>query len=191
MRRVSVVGNSGSGKSRLARRIATSLGVAYVELDAIHHLPEWEPIDPVAFDAAVREVTAADGWVVDGNYRRVVAEGPVWERADTVVWLDLPRRVVVRQVVLRTLRRVVSREELWNGNREPLSNLWSWDPERSVVAWAWTRHHEYRARYDAAMRAPMYAHLAFVRLRSRREVRGWLETVARTQRGGATRTGER
>ena len=61
--------------------------------------------------------------MIDGNYRTVVVDGPVWQRADTVVWLDLPRRIVMRQVVSRTFRRSILREELWNGNREPLRNL--------------------------------------------------------------------
>jgi adenylate kinase family enzyme len=112
VRRVSVVGNSGSGKSTLARRIATAIGAPYVELDAIHHLPGWEPIDRREFERKVEEATAGDTWVVDGNYRSMVAEGPVWRRADTVVWLDLPRRQVMRQVTARTLRRLATREEL-------------------------------------------------------------------------------
>ena len=62
------------------------------------------------------EVVAGDGWVVDGNYS--VVRDLVWDRADTVVWLDLPRLVVVRRITTRSIRRVVWREELWNGNRE-------------------------------------------------------------------------
>jgi adenylate kinase family enzyme len=90
---VSVVGNSDSGKSSLARRIAGALDVPYVELDAIHHLAGWQPIAADEFQQQVRAATAGDGWVVDGNYRVVVMDGPVWERVDTVVWLDLPRAV--------------------------------------------------------------------------------------------------
>lgn len=41
------------------------------------------------------------------------------DRADLVVWLDLPRRSVMRQVVTRTVRRRFRREVLWNGNIEP------------------------------------------------------------------------
>ncbi|MER6939714.1 shikimate kinase [Nocardioides sp. NPDC127514] len=39
--RVSVVGSSGSGKSTVARRLAETLGVRYVELDALHWRPGW------------------------------------------------------------------------------------------------------------------------------------------------------
>lgn len=44
VRRVSVVGTSGSGKTCLAQRIAGALGAPYVELDALHHLAGWQPI---------------------------------------------------------------------------------------------------------------------------------------------------
>src|SRR5271167_3170780 len=92
----------------------------------------------------------------------------VWERADTVVWFDLPYAVVMARTVRRTVRRTVTRQELWNGNREPWSNLWSFNPEKSIVAWAATRHGVYRRRYTAAEDDPRWAGLRFVRLGSQR-----------------------
>jgi adenylate kinase family enzyme len=182
VQRVSVVGSSGSGKSRLAARIAGILAVPCVELDALHHLAGWERIEPEEFLRQVTAVATTDSWVIDGNYRAVVMEGPVWRRADTVVWLDLPRRMVMRQVTARTLRRTVRREELWNGNREPLRNLWAWDPERSVIRWSWTQHGKYQERYRSAMvsatTSPALAHLDFVRLGSHAEAERWLATLA-------------
>ncbi len=177
MQRVSVVGNTGSGKSRLAQRVAAILDVPYVELDAIHHLPGWEPIDPAAFIATVSTIAARPAWVIDGNYRPVVVDGPVWQRADMVVWLDLPRRVVMQQVIGRTLRRVVRREELWNGNREPIRGLLSWDPQKSVIRWSWTQHGKYQERYGAAMASQDLAHFSFVRLGSHAEAEAWLATL--------------
>lgn len=177
MRRVSVVGNAGSGKSRLAGEIAALLGVPHVELDAIHHLADWEPIDPDEFVAQVAAVAAAEGWVVDGNYRRVVVDGPVWKRADTIVWLDLPRRTVMVQVARRTLRRIIRHEQLWNGNREPLRNLYAWDPHKSIIRWAWTQHAKYRERFSSAMTSPTLDHIAFIRLRSHDEAERWLASL--------------
>ena len=40
-------------------------------------------------------VSQLDAWVVDGNYEAVVSDGPIWRRADTVVWLDVPKRVAM------------------------------------------------------------------------------------------------
>src|SRR5579871_1235322 len=149
--RVSVVGVSGSGKTRLAARIAEKLGVPLVELDAIHHLPGWEPINPSVFIETVRHLADAEHWVIDGNYRAVVSDGPVWRRADTVVWLDLPRRTVMRQVVQRSISRVVARRKLWNDNRESVRNLVAWDPQKSIIRWSWTKYATYQQRYEAAM----------------------------------------
>ncbi len=153
------------------------LGAPHVELDAIHHLADWDPIDPDEFLARVAEVTAADSWVVDGNYRAVVVDGPVWQRADTVVWLDLPRRTVMAQVTRRTLRRIIRREVLWNGNREPLRNLYAWDPNESIIRWAWTQHAKYRERFGSAMASPSLGHIDFIRLRSHDEAERWLADV--------------
>ena len=175
MQRVSVVGNSGSGKSTLARALAGRLEVTYIELDAIFHQPGWTELEPEEFRRRVGRAVTAEGWVVDGNYSAV--RDLVWTAADTVVWLDLPRRTVMRQIVGRTLGRVVLRRELWAGNREPISNLTTLDPQRSIIAWAWTRHHVYFTRYLGAMSDIRWSHLTFHRLRSRTQVDRFLRAV--------------
>jgi hypothetical protein len=81
------------------------------------------------------------------------------------------------------VRRTITREELWNGNREPLSNLWSLKPEKSIIAWAATRHKVYRRRYSEAERDPRWASLGFVRLRSQREADAFVAGVAATGSG--------
>jgi adenylate kinase family enzyme len=126
VKRVSVVGNSGSGKSTLARALATRLGVPHIELDALNHQSGWQRLPAVEFRERIDTATAAGGWVVDGNYSAV--RDLVWARADTVAWLDPPRRTVMRQVVWRSVHRVAMRVELWNGNRERWRNLLTRDP---------------------------------------------------------------
>ena len=172
MRRISVVGNSGSGKTTVARTLAARLGVPYVELDAIFHQPNWTPLPADEFRRRVADAITGDGWVVDGNYSSV--RDLIWERADTVVWLDLPRGVVMRRVAARTLRRLVSREELWNTNRERWRDLL--DADSSIIAWAWTQHDKYRHRYEAAAKSPEYGHLHFIRLGSTADVDRFLRT---------------
>jgi adenylate kinase family enzyme len=167
VRRVSVVGNAGSGKTTLGRALADRLGVSFVELDSVFHQPGWRPLPVDEFRRRVEELVAGDGWVMDGNYSAV--RDLVWARADTVVWLDLPRRTVMWQVVSRTLRRTLTRVELWNGNREPLAGLFRLDPERSIIRWAWLKHDVYSDRFAAAARDPAFGHLSFVRVGSRRD----------------------
>jgi adenylate kinase family enzyme len=182
VRRVSVVGTSGSGKSRLARELAVILGVPHLELDAVHNQPGWAPLPTDEFRRIVAAHTAAGGWVIDGNYSRV--RDLVWARADTVVWLDLPKPTVMRQVVWRTLRRVALRRELWNGNRERWRNFLTWNPEQSIISWAWHKHAADRAMYAAAAADPANAHLRFLRLASRGDVARFL-AEARSEAGAA------
>ncbi len=169
VRRISVVGNSGSGKTTLARALASRLDVPHVEIDSLNHQAGWTPTPPDRLRVAVASRLAEDGWVVDGNYFTAGVQDVVWSLADTVVWVDPRRAVVMWQVATRSLRRAITRAELWNGNREPWRNLLSLDPEQSVVAWAWARHRWYRSRYVAAMRDPAWSHLRFIRLRSRHD----------------------
>ena len=169
---MSVVGNSGSGKTTLAATLAARLGVPHVELDSIYHQPNWAPLPRCEVRDRVEALAGAERWVIDGNYSAV--RDLVWSRADTVVWLDLPRPLVMRRVIGRTLRRAVRRQELWNGNREPWSNWLTLDPERSIILWSWTQHANYRIRYAEAMADRALAHLTFFRLRSPAEVREFL-----------------
>jgi adenylate kinase family enzyme len=146
--------------------------VPHIELDAIFHQPGWTPLDDDTFRARVRALAEAPAWVVDGNYSTV--RELVWERADTVVWFDLPYAQVMARTIRRTVRRTVTRQELWNGNREPWSNLYSWNPQTSIIAWAATRHGVYRQRYGEAEHDPRWGRLRFVRLRSQREAAAFL-----------------
>lgn len=168
-----MVGNSGSGKTTLSLAIATALGTPVLELDSLFHQPGWTELPIEEFRARVSAFVAGDRWVVDGNYTAV--QDLVWARADTVVWLDYGRWRVMRQVVGRTLRRLVTRKALWNDNRELLRNLASLDPERSIIAWAWTRHPIYRQRYAAA--AELHPELGFVRLSGPGEAQSLLRSL--------------
>jgi len=171
--RISIVGNSGSGKSTLALRLAGRLGVPHLELDSVFHQPGWTELDLPTFKARVREFAAQPRWVIDGDYR-VRLDDLVWERADTVVWLDFPRWVVMGRLLRRTIGRLLTRQELWNGNRESLRNALSRDPEISILRWSWTRHRAYRESYDVVRSDPAHAHLTFIRFRHPRQAERWL-----------------
>ena len=172
MHRVSLVGVPGSGKTTVGRRLAASFGVPFVELDSIFHQPGWVELPVDDFRKRITEALTAPAWVVDGNYSAV--RDLVWQRADTVVWLDLPRRRVMYRIILRTVRRALTRERLWNGNREPLSNFYRLDPAKNIIRWTWVKYADYIERYGTAMQDPAYSHLTFVRLRSQHEVDAFL-----------------
>lgn len=174
MRRVVVVGCSGSGKTTVARRLAQSLDVPHVELDAFFNLYGWTDRASEEMRAIVDAETSRPGWVVDGNYLWLM--DLTWRRADSVIFLDLARATVMRQLISRTLHRVILRTALWNGNRERLGRVLSRDPRRSIVLWAWKRHPQYRVRYNCLRQDPLWGELSFVHLPTRRDVKAFLRT---------------
>jgi adenylate kinase family enzyme len=164
MRRVAIVGASGNGKSTFGRELARRLDVPYVELDALHHGPNWAEQED--FVERVDEATSADGWVVDGGYERKLGNMTL-DRADTIVWLDQPLPLILWRLLPRTIGRIVRNEELWNGNRETWRDAF-WGRESLFV---WTIRTHYRRR-----REPLTGPKV-VRLRSPREVRAFLARV--------------
>ena len=171
VRRVSVIGSSSSGKTRTSRRLSEQLQVPHLELDSVFHQPDWQELPNAEFRDRVAAFVAGPAWVVDGNYTSHGVAELVWPRADTVVWLDPPKRVVMGRVIRRTLRRVLTRQELWNGNREPWTNLYSRDPRRNIIVWAWTRFEQTRDRYEGRLTDGTWTHLDVHRIRSNAELR--------------------
>jgi adenylate kinase family enzyme len=172
--RIAVVGPSGAGKSTVARALAASLDVAYLELDGLFHQAGWTELDPWEFRRRVDAFVSADAWVVDGNYAR--SRDLVMSRADTVLWLRVSRWLVMRQIVRRTAGRVLLRRELWNGNRESLRNVLSRDPERSIVTWAWRMHATYDDEYGALLSTAPISQRWIV-LEDRRQVHSFLQEL--------------
>jgi len=169
--RVSVQGVPGSGKSTVGRAIAAQLGLPYVELDALHHGPGWSEPTAVEFVRVVAPLAAQERWVIDGRYHGKLGD-LVIARADTVVWLDLPIRVWLPRLAWRSVRRLVLREELWNGNREQFRMLFV---RPNLFRWAWDKHFADRTFVPQWVGA--HPHARLIRLRSRREVQRFLGTL--------------
>lgn len=182
MRRVSVAGISGSGKSTFARALAERLGVQYVELDALHHGPNWSEVSADELRARVEAAieAAPDGWVIDGNYRSKL-DDIVLAQADTLVWLELPLHVSLRRLWRRTWRRYLRREELWHGNRERLRNLVGL--REGLFSWAVRSHRRHKRQVPAA--AARNPHLRLVHLRTRREVDEFLAQASASSSASA------
>lgn len=172
MKRVAVVGVTGSGKSTLAEQVAAGLGGAFIDLDALHWGPNWTPAPLDVIRARTAAALAGDCWAVAGNYSKV--RDITWGRADTLVWLDYPLPLILWRLLRRTIRRVVTQEELWGGNRE---RFWTQFASRdSLFLWAIQTYGRRRREYPAALAQPAYAHLAVWRFRRPAETAAWLES---------------
>ena len=176
--RILVVGCSGSGKSHVAQELARRLGIPYVCNDAIIWGPDWQPTPRSVRYELFDRATAGPSWTFDGNLGSVKdpEDALILKRADTMVWLDLPRRRVWPQVVWRTVRRVLGREPLWHGNVETFRH--SFLSRDSVIWWSIKTYSLRRRQYVALMKDERAAHLTGVRLTSRREIERFLSGVS-------------
>ena len=178
--RIHVIGNSASGKSTLAKRLARVLDADFVELDALNWLPGWVGLNatnPDELERRFAQATRGDAWVAAGSYR-AFAQRTFWSRLDTVVWLDLAVPLLVWRVLRRSWRRWRTRELLWGTNVErfwPQLALWRGDD--SLVYWIVSAQRRKRRSALADMANPEWAHIRFVRLRSVAEVEAFVRDV--------------
>ena len=180
--RVSVVGQSGAGKSTFARRLSERLGIARLELDGVFHQNDWRPLPVDQFRIRVFEFVSETGsWVVDGNYG--VVRPIVWAKSTHVVWLDLPKSVFMRRLIGRSVRRIFAREQLWNGNREGLRNLFSRDVDENVVLHAWQTYDANQTLFGQAFLDEQWRHVRFIRVRTDGEVDKCLDSLSRLYEG--------
>jgi adenylate kinase family enzyme len=161
LRRVLVIGPPGVGKSWVACRLADQLDIPHVELDGFKLRPGKTLASPEEFAGAVQDLCARSEWLMDGNWSDDDFAAEVWDRADLVVWLDYPRPVVMRQVVRRSVRRAVKREEYY-GSREAVRD---WLSPTHPMRWSWHMVRTYSDRYSHITERLTPA--KYLRLRSR------------------------
>jgi hypothetical protein len=89
MRRAVVIGNSGGGKSTLARQLAPRLGLPYVDLDAILWQPGWQLTPAATYQAEHDRLIAQEEWLLDG-LGLPESIPPRLERATDIVLIDMP-----------------------------------------------------------------------------------------------------
>jgi adenylate kinase family enzyme len=173
-RRIVIQGVSGSGKTTLAAALATRLSSPHLELDGLFHQPNWTPLEVETFRSSVEAFTEQPQWIIDGNYSHV--RDIVWLKADVIVFIDLPKSRVIFRIVKRTIRRLVRREELWNGNRESFRNVMSLDPTKNIVMWSWTTHARYHEQVPAEARAQA-DHAQIIVLETTQDVAAFLQSA--------------
>ncbi len=175
-KKIVVVGTTSSGKSTLASQLAEKLGGDYIELDALHWEPNWVEASDEVFRMRVETAIHSKAWVVAGNYS--VVRDVIWPRAEAVIWLDYPFHIVFWRLLKRTINRAITREELWNGNRETFwmhLKLWS---EESLFHWLFKTYWRRKREYPMLFALPENAHLKIIRFKHPKETERWLTNVA-------------
>jgi adenylate kinase family enzyme len=168
MRRILVIGNSGGGKSTLARKLGEKLRLPVVHLDVLFWKPDWVESRDDEFRARTAQALSGPEWVCDGNFGGSFdLRMPL---ADTIVWIDQPPWLCL----IRAMRRIVTgrihgRPDMAEGCQESV--------DFAFYGFILTYNRQQQPRLQAAL-AQYGAHARVVRLRSDREIGDFLAGVA-------------
>ena len=176
------MGSSGSGKTHLARQLATQLGLPVYELDQLRQRPDGSAAPSGEFMTLVDELTRRDVWIIDGHYRDV--RHLVWGRAQTIVWLNYPLLVVALRLWTRVRAKRGGKPSM---RAQDIGVTGSATQHQSVVTASWTQRFSRLLRtlrerrgYRIVLGSPSYSQASIVELKSAQHTQKWLASLGDT-----------
>ncbi len=169
MKRVLVIGPGGAGKSTFARQLGEALNIKVNHLDVAYWRSGWSKPAEDGWLQTVSQLVSGDSWILDGNFGGTLELR--LKHCDTIVFLDMPRLLCLWRVVKRRLLyRNRSRPDMAEGCNEKL--------DLEFVLWVWNYARRSRPKVIKLLREQAEGK-EVVWLRSRREVRSFLDAVKR------------
>lgn len=168
-RRILIYGVSGSGKSTFAQQLSARTGLPCHLADELVFDQNWVQMSDEFQRVAIMKIVQGDQWILDTAYAKWI-DIPL-SRVDLIVGLDYPRWFSLQRLVCRTLRRIISREAVCNGNRETLRLALS---RRSIILWHFQSFKRKQSRmHEWARERPAQTIL----FRSAPEAERWLASI--------------
>ncbi|MEP1871718.1 MAG: adenylate kinase [Paraglaciecola sp.] len=178
MKKVNVIGTSGSGKSHFSKRLAEALDSTYIEMDAMLWQPDWQPLDTSEFVMTIQEIISNPSFVLDGNHSKT--NSVKWSVVDTIIWLDLGFWRTFTQILRRSIKRSYARSEIWAGTGNKESFYRSFFSSESVIWWMLKNYWKTKSKYRNLFKEKSSSNMRLIRLRSRAEVEAFLVKIRRS-----------
>ncbi len=172
MKRIVVIGSSCSGKSTFAQQLASKISLEYIELDQLHWLPNWQERDDKGFRGLVKQATAAESWLVDGNYS--VVRDIVWPRATTIIWLNHSFSLVLYRAFSRSIVRSATKKPLFAGNIETFKQTFL--TRESIILWVLQTYHQKRKRYYTLLTQMKAQGIEVIEFNNQKQVDSYLKS---------------
>lgn len=167
MKRVVVIGSGGAGKSTFSRQLGEITGLEVIHLDSLYWKPNWQKTPAEEWEKIVAELVGRDSWIMDGNFGGT-RESRI-RACDTVVFLDIPRRVCMYRVIKRVIKhRGANRPDMAEGCNEKL--------DVEFLLWVW--NFRKRSRHRIMSDLEMFPEKRIIVLKSGREIEDLLREAA-------------
>lgn len=120
--RFAVIGFTGSGKTTYSHELSRVTRAPHIELDRVYWRDKWQRPSDDEFiadvEASVRAMNGS-GWIIDGNHSE--CREYVWSQCDTIIWLDYPKKIIMKRFMKRFFSNWIRRKKLWGtNNRESI-----------------------------------------------------------------------
>jgi len=172
MKKIVIIGTSSSGKTTLGKYISNKMNIPHKELDEFYWEANWTGAEASVFRNRVDEFTKNETWVVDGNFGQI--RDLLWKKANTIIWLDYPIHIILKQFLRRSIIRSIKKEKLWNNNTETFrNNIFS---SNSLLIWIFKTYRSNKQEFAELMKSNKYSHLKFIRLEHPNETEQFLKT---------------
>lgn len=170
MKRIVVLGPSGTGKTTLGRQLGDKLHYPILHLDTVYWLKDWEHIDKPAFHQyMVKYMRKHDAWVIDGNYTNNKHFNLRLKMADTIILLDFGTSASLHGIHERASKyKHQVRSDMAEGCVEGVDQVFL-----QYVAF----YYKYRMKWLKAIIHRYDRHKNILIFKSRQEVHNWFDQL--------------
>lgn len=125
MKKISVIGSPGAGKSTFSKRLSKATNIKIYHLDRMFWNPGWIYITREELMRKVKEVYKKDKWIIDGNYQNTLDSR--FEESDTIFFLDYSLFTCLSGIFKRRFEfKNKKRDDLTEGCDEKLNFEFFW-----------------------------------------------------------------
>jgi len=169
---ISIVGSTCSGKTTLAKHLSKILKIPHIELDAIYWGPNWKPKPFPEFREIVEKKSETESWIIEGNYMSV--QDIVFSKAELVIWLNFSFPIVFYRALSRTVKRMITQEELFSGNKERFFEQFF--TKDSLLYWVIKTYKKKKDNMRFIFDYDIYSNMKKTELTKTREIRDFIDS---------------
>ncbi len=169
MKKVVVLGASGTGKTTVCKILGEKLNLKILHLDSVYWKKNWDHISKSEFDKYMKKFLLEHrSWAIDGNYSNNLHFDYRLEACDTIVYLDFGIQVALHGIHERAKRyKHISRADMAEGCIEGVDQEFlqyvAFYRKKNMLIKAYIKKHENKKRV-----------LIF---QSREELNSWVNTL--------------